>query len=157
MTSVAIAEQTQALNAASLTELRELWEKHYGAPPSKHFSRKLLIRALDYEAQVKVHGGLKASTGKRLMAIAKGDSPQPPGKKVQSVRPSHGTRLLREWHGRTYIVEVTSGGFVWEGEDYSSLSAVARAITGARWNGRRFFGLPRNPREGPAPRKAAAS
>ena len=52
-----------------------------------------------------------------------------------------GTRLLREWNGRTHQVDVTDDGFVWNGETYRSLSAVARAITGARWSGPRFFGL----------------
>lgn len=52
-----------------------------------------------------------------------------------------GTRLVREWNGSTHVVEVTERGFVWNGQAYRSLSAVARAITGARWSGPRFFGL----------------
>lgn len=156
MRSVSIEDQTGALNAASLTDLRERWQKQYGSLPSKHISRKLLIRALAFEAQVKAHGGLKASTRKRLTAIAMGEDPQPAKKKAQAGRPEPGTRLLREWHGKTCIVEVSGSGFVWEGEDYSSLSAVAHAITGAKWNGRRFFGLPGVPRVGTARRKAAA-
>lgn len=156
MRSVSIEEQTGALNTASLTDLRERWQKQYGALPSKHISRKLLIRALAFEAQVKVSGGLKASTRKKLIAIAKGE-PLQPLKKTQAGRPEPGTRLLREWHGKTCIVEVTGSGFVWEGEDYPSLSAVAHAITGAKWNGRRFFGLPGSPRGGVVLRKAAAT
>lgn len=141
MTLVSIDDQIEALNAASLTDLRKRWQKHYAAPPSKHISRKLLIRALAYEAQVKVSGGLKASTGRKLLAIARGESPTTPKKALWTGKPASGTRLLREWHGRTYIVEVTGDGFLLNGGDYASLSAVARAITGAKWNGRRFFGL----------------
>ena len=54
---------------------------------------------------------------------------------------SAGSRLVREWHGRSHTVEVTENGFLYEGDRYRSLSSVARRITGARWSGRRFFGL----------------
>ncbi len=52
-----------------------------------------------------------------------------------------GTRFIREWHGRTYVVEVVQEGFDIDGKTYNSLSALARHITGTRWNGRRFFGV----------------
>jgi hypothetical protein len=141
MTIVSIEDQIRTLSAASLEDLRGRWQKRYGCLPSKHISRKLLIRALAYEAQVKVSGGLKASTKRKLIAIAKGETPGPQKKVFQAGQPVPGSRLLREWHGKTYIVEVTQSSFLWEGEDYASLSAVAMAITGAKWNGRRFFGL----------------
>ena len=56
-------------------------------------------------------------------------------------RPITGTRLLREWQGVEQIVTVTADGFEWQGRPYQSLSAIARAITGTRWNGWVFFGL----------------
>ena len=56
-------------------------------------------------------------------------------------RPITGTRLLREWQGVEQIVTVTADGFEWQGRPYKSLSAIARAITGTRWNGWVFFGL----------------
>ena len=52
-----------------------------------------------------------------------------------------GTRLIREWNGATYEVEVLESGYLWRGETWSSLSAIAKAITGAKWSGPRFFGL----------------
>jgi hypothetical protein len=52
-----------------------------------------------------------------------------------------GTRLVREWNGKTHHVDVVQSGFVWNGGRYGSLSAIAREITGARWSGPRFFGL----------------
>jgi hypothetical protein len=52
-----------------------------------------------------------------------------------------GIRLVREWNGRTYSVDVIEGGFVWDGRVHRSLSVIARMITGARWSGPRFFGL----------------
>lgn len=157
MTRTSLEEQIEGLNAASLAELRERWEKDCGTPPSKHVSRKLLIRTLAYEAQAKVLGGLKTSTRRKLVAIAKGQRPDPPKKLPVAAKPVPGTRLLREWHGKTHIVEVTGSGFVWDGEEYSSLSAAAKAITGAKWNGRRFFGLPGIPRDGSPPLKEEAA
>jgi Protein of unknown function (DUF2924) len=56
-------------------------------------------------------------------------------------RPIIGTRLLREWQGVEQFVIVTKDGFEWQGRPYKSLSAIARAITGTRWNGWTFFGL----------------
>jgi hypothetical protein len=55
--------------------------------------------------------------------------------------PVVGTRLVREWNGRTYEVTVVYGGFEYEGRRYRSLTAIATAITGTHWNGRAFFGL----------------
>ena len=55
--------------------------------------------------------------------------------------PIVGTRLIREWQGVEHVVTVTADGFDWQGRPYKSLSAIARAITGTRWNGWVFFGL----------------
>jgi hypothetical protein len=55
--------------------------------------------------------------------------------------PIAGTRLIREWQGVEHVVTVTADGFDWQGRPYKSLSAIARAITGTRWNGWVFFGL----------------
>ena len=52
-----------------------------------------------------------------------------------------GTILTREWNGQTHRVMVADGGFAWKGKNYDSLSKVAFAITGTKWNGPRFFGL----------------
>jgi len=55
--------------------------------------------------------------------------------------PVVGTRLIREWDGVEHTITVLKQGFEWQGRHYKSLSAIARAITGTRWNGFRFFGL----------------
>ena len=52
-----------------------------------------------------------------------------------------GNRLVRRWRGRTYVVEVTEGGLVYDGERFGSLSVIAGKITGTRWSGPKFFGL----------------
>jgi hypothetical protein len=96
-----------------------------------------LRRALAYELQSQTLGGPKARTIGDLGRIANGSASQASiGTKL---RP--GAKLIREWHGRTWIVEVVEGGFLMAGERYVSLSAIARTITGARWSGPRFFGL----------------
>ncbi|MCL5778702.1 DUF2924 domain-containing protein [Limibaculum sp. FT325] len=72
---------------------------------------------------------------RQLARIAAGeDRPKTPG-----LRP--GGRLIREWNGVTHVVEVTAEGYLWHGTRHRSLSAIARAITGAHWSGPRFFGL----------------
>ena len=68
----------------------------------------------------------------------------------QRCRLSKGSKLFREWHGETHEVLVLDKGFAWRGETYPSLSAIARAITGAHWNGWAFFGLKRPTKEAPA-------
>jgi hypothetical protein len=91
--------------------------------------------------QVRRYGGLKPATCRRLRKIAHGLAV---GHEVNVLAPPKlkpGARLLREWNGSTHVVEVVEGGFTWNGERHSSLSAIARAITGARWSGPRFFGV----------------
>ena len=76
------------------------------------------------------NGALRSGIG-RQSAVDAGPEAQP------------GARLIRDWNGSTHTVDVVEDGFVWNGERYRSLSAIARAITGARWSGPRFFGLDR--------------
>ncbi len=142
----------EVIGSAGLAELRDRWERQFGIAPSKHLSRKLLVRALAYEHQVKAASGLKIGVRRKLKAIAKGEV----SASSAAERPAgllSGGRLVREWHGTTYVVEVTDQGFLWKGETYTSLTAVAFAITGAKWNGRRFFGIAKGPT---AARRSAA-
>ncbi len=141
------------------TDLLEAWTETYGSPPPKGISTRLLNLAIAYEEQVTIHGGLSKSTRRKLTkhsvkncasadsGIVKGvadssrDSDPFPARRSGLPRP--GTRLMREWNGKTHIVDILESGVVYEGQTYRSLSAVARAITGARWSGPRFFGLER--------------
>lgn len=140
---VAVLEQEIAgLGNLARQDLLERWLALYRLPPPKGISRALLIRALAYQLQVKQWGGLESGSARRLRNEPGGSSPasqtapQPSRPRLQP-----GARLLREWNGRTHEVEVVEKGFLWRGKPYRSLSAVARAITGARWSGPRFFGL----------------
>lgn len=136
-----VADRIAAIRDLDREALVARWRSVYGQPPPKGISRRLLERAAAYADQAKAHGGgLKPKTKRMLLRVADGDAPDA---KAAPPKPelAPGSRLLREWNGRTHQVDVTNDGFVWNGESYRSLSAVARAITGARWSGPRFFGL----------------
>ena len=108
------------------------------APP--RLSRALIEKAIAYDLQVKAFGGLPSRTRRALRAAAKTE-----GKSALSNLPSRGTRLIREWHGTMHEIEVLEDGYLWRGARHRSLSAIARAITGTRWSGPRFFGLVARP------------
>jgi hypothetical protein len=107
------------------------------------FNRRYLESRLAYRIQELAYGGLKPETVKRLKEL--GDELEagaaPSRRRRQDGLPIVGTRLIREWQGVEQIVTVTADGFEWQGRPYKSLSAIARAITGTRWNGWSFFGL----------------
>jgi len=126
------AVDVTALSAMSLAELRTEWQRRYGPPP-RHRAAELLRRVLAWSIQADVHGGLDAPTRRMLEKDQAGVQP--------AVTP--GMRLAREWAGKRHEVTVTERGVLYEGATYDSLSAVARHITGRRWNGPRFFGLRR--------------
>jgi hypothetical protein len=77
----------------------------------------------------------------RLLDIARSHFLAAGYRRKQAGALTPGSRLVREWHGRSHTVEVGDNGFLYAGRRYRSLSEVARAITGARWSGPRFFGL----------------
>ncbi|WP_340151745.1 DUF2924 domain-containing protein [uncultured Sneathiella sp.] len=127
----------------SRPELVEAWIKAYGRPPLRGLSTRLLVYACHYNGQVKEYGGLKKSTLRQLGRYV----PASPGTTTTDTRPpvalkpGTGSRLVREWRGKTHMVDIEENGFVYQEKSYRSLSAIARTITGARWSGPRFFGL----------------
>ncbi len=121
-------------------DLTERWRQLYRAAPPKGISRPLLMRAVAYGMQVKHYGGLKPAVRRQLRKVAGGGSARAETN-VKAARIAPGMRLIREWNGSSHVVVAVDGGFVWNGARYGSLSAVARAITGARWSGPRFFAL----------------
>jgi len=122
--------------------LRARWHTVFGRP-SPHLPRHLLFRVLAYRLQADRFGDLDTES-RRLLDGA--GSPEDAGKRaadpsrpIADVRP--GAMLAREWNGRMQRVAVLADGFAWNGKTYPSLSKIAQAITGTRWNGPRFFGL----------------
>lgn len=122
-------------------ELSALWVAQQGSVPPKSLSQPLMRRILAFEIQVKTNGGLDRKTARALKSMGPdtGAKQRPRRKAAPALKP--GARLLREWNGSSHRVDVTNDGFLWRGETYRSLSAIARAITGAHWSGPRFFGL----------------
>lgn len=135
-----LAEQVAAIAAMGPKPLREEWERIHRAPAPPGFGPDLLARALAYAVQEKARGGLPPVVAREirrgvadLAATSLLPDRSPP------LRP--GTRLTREWHGRTHHVHVVERGFEYRDKPYRSLTAIAREITGAGWSGPRFFGL----------------
>ncbi len=134
-----IEREVAILGDLSHPDLAVRWMAVHGVRPPKGMSRRLLLLALAYQLQADANGALDSKISRYLRAVAAGS--------LGAVRPlpalKPGMRLMREGNGRTHVVDVTEDGLVWSGETYPSLSAIARAITGARWSGPRFFGLRR--------------
>jgi hypothetical protein len=128
----------------SYRELGEQWRSLWGTEPPRKASREFLVRAVAYGIQVQAFGGLAAKTLQLLRKANESNGGRP---KPRRSRLSKGSKLFREWHGETHEVLVLEKGFAWRGETYPSLSSIARAITGAHWNGWAFFGLKRSSKE----------
>jgi hypothetical protein len=131
-----------ALPSADIRDLKEQWRSLFGTEPPP-YNRRFLERRIAYRIQELAYGGLKPETLARLEALGE----QIDGGNItlrrirQDQRPIAGTRLLREYQGVEHVVTVTRDGYEYQGCPYQSLSAIARAITGTRWNGWMFFGL----------------
>jgi hypothetical protein len=141
------------LRDLDVQRLRSRWHTAFGRRPPPHLSRHLLFRTLAYRLQTNRLGDLD-SESRRL--LDRSGSPEQAGKsavelswRTVAIRP--GTLLSREWNGRMQRVMVLADGFTWNGKTYRSLSQVAFAITGTRWNGPRFFGLRDRSTRGSAP------
>lgn len=131
MDAAAITEEVRALARLDLEGLREAWRGRYGSPPRLR-SADLLARLLAWRIQADAFGGLDAEA---RGALARKSLP------VAAPNLAPGMRLDREWRGVRETVEIVEGGYRWRGQTYPSLSKVAQAITGVKWNGPRFFGL----------------
>jgi hypothetical protein len=133
-----VEQALRELDKASRGTLVAQWRRHYRSEPPRYASVEFMRQAIAYAIQERELGGLPAAAQRELLAIAKGTQSAGTSSKIK-IKP--GTKLLREWDGNTHEVLVTDKGFVWNGTTYGSLSAVAMAITGAKWSGQRFFGL----------------
>lgn len=130
------------LTHASLPEIRSEWQRwHPGLQMPQSLPRDLLLRSIAWQMQAKEHGTLSSKVLRQLEALAAQLATSGDLDMEREVRLKAGTRLVREWRGRTYRVEVLADVYVMDERRYASLSHVARAITGTRWSGPRFFGL----------------
>jgi len=155
-----IAGQVASLQSLTREELAISWRKAHGSEPPKSMRHDLLVRSEAWHLQTKHFGGLSPATRRALKAamaeVESGMAPQalpsiftgaeadtvsatPARQHRRSVTP--GARLLRDWNGKTHVVDVIENGFVFRAKVYTSLTAIARQITGAHWSGPRFFWL----------------
>jgi hypothetical protein len=143
-----ILTRLAALKAMSVNELKTEWQAMFDAPAPNN-SRTFLESRLAYRIQELTYGGPDKQT-RRLLDLLADEVEGTLTRKSQIADPRNpvvGTKLIREWDGIAHTVTVLKEGFEWGGQRYKSLSAVARAITGSRWNGYRFFGLRERKRE----------
>ncbi len=132
--------QLAALATMSPTALRKEWCRVLKSPAPR-ITPDLLRRGIAYRLQERVHGALTTGAARELDQLAKrlarGDTPLP----ASAIRMKPGSRLLRTWRNRTYVVLVGDSGYIYDNRLFASLSVIAREITGTPWSGPRFFGL----------------
>jgi Protein of unknown function (DUF2924) len=124
-----------------IADLRKRYRELFRTEPPKAFGPDLLRRSIAQRIQEKAYGGLSRSTQRLLDQMIKTYAAKPNGKMVLPRRIKPGSELVRTWKGKSYRVMVMADGFAYDGETFASLSEIASAITGTRWNGPRFFGL----------------
>ena len=132
MTAATVDNLVAEIEQLDLEGLRAFWGQRYGAPP-KLRSVPILRMLLAWRVQSDALGGLDGESRRTLGRKGK--------VRAEGLDLGIGARLTRQWQGRTHEVLVEVGGFHWQGQSYRSLSAVATAIAGSKWNGPRFFGL----------------
>jgi hypothetical protein len=133
----AIEVEIERIRLLDLDALRAEWRKVFKRTPPACLSKDILGRMIAYRLQEQALGALDRQTTKMLDRLARG------GKAATELnrRLKPGTVLLREYQGERHEVTVTPDGYIWRGATFTSLSAIAAAITGTSWNGRRFFGV----------------
>lgn len=133
----AIEAEIERIRSLDLDALRAEWRKAFKRAAPSCLTKDILGRMIAYRQQEQAFGGLDRQTAKMLDRLARG------GKAATELnrRLKPGTVLLREYQGERHEVTVTPDGYIWRGTTFTSLSAIAGAITGTSWNGRRFFGV----------------
>jgi hypothetical protein len=144
-------EQLTGLMAMSSAQLRGEWQRVYREPASLALSPDLLMRGLAYRLQERAHGGLASGVRRDIARLVRQLERTGEVSTEREVVLKTGTRLVRDWRGRTHHVLVLDDGFLFEDRRYGSLSRIASEITGANWSGPRFFGLKRRPKAFAAP------
>src|ERR1700687_320764 len=145
-TKTSLEDEIAHLRGLDLGGLRARWQSVFQRPAPAHLTRHLLFTVIAYQLQVDRFGDLDHETKQVLdRTVAKEAGPAMSVRLAsfdqKRIELAPGTVLVREWDRRSQRVMVMADGFAWNGQTYDSLSKVALAITGTKWNGPRFFGL----------------
>src|ERR1700737_3829152 len=145
-TDTSVEDEIVHLRGLDLKGLRARWQSVLQRPAPGHLPRHLLFAIIAYRIQADRLGDLDHETRQLLDHTGAKESGTATSARLvgfDQKRPelTPGTVLVREWDRQAQRVMVMSDGFAWNGRTYDSLTKVAFAITGTKWNGPRFFGL----------------
>ncbi len=132
----AIEAEVDRVRSLGIDALRRRWRMTFGAMPPPGLTKDVMSRMIAYRIQEEAFGGLDRETVRLLDRLARGEKPNELNRRLKP-----GTVLVREYRGERHTVTVVPDGFRWQDKTWSSLSTIAKAITGTAWNGPRFFGL----------------
>jgi hypothetical protein len=132
----AIEAEVNHIRSLGIDALRKRWRLMFEKTPPAGLTKDIMARMIAYRIQEEAFGGPDRETIKLLDRLARGEKPNELNRRLKA-----GTVLVREYQGERHTVTVVPDGFVWQDTTYSSLSTIARAVTGTAWNGPRFFGL----------------
>jgi hypothetical protein len=149
-----VAFELAKLRQLSVAALRDRYAEVFGEP-TRNRHKEHLVRRIIWRMQANAEGDLSERARRRAMEIANDADLRVTPPPALAISPDEGgagsrgdadsiglnTQLVRNYHGRKIVVTVNENGFEYEGDQYRSLSAVAKAVTGTHWNGRLFFGL----------------
>jgi len=136
-----LSEQIATLPSLNKAQLLAIWAEHFSKDPPSGLRKELMVPILAYRMQEREFGGLSHGARRRLREVATSLNTEKPSQERADSAPQTGTRLLRMWRGEVHEVIATGNGYLYRGQTYSSLSRIARDITGTRWSGPLFFGV----------------
>jgi Protein of unknown function (DUF2924) len=145
-TQASVEDEITHLRGLDLGGLRSRWQSVFQRPAPVHLARNLLFAVIAYRVQADRYGDLDHATRQVLDRSVTKETGRVTSARLASFdqkrsKLTPGTVLVREWDRQSQRVMVMADGFAWNGQTYDSLSKVAFAITGTKWNGPRFFGL----------------
>ena len=136
-----LSARIEILPTLNRAQLVIIWAKNFSKEPPPTLRKELMVPLLAYRMQERELGGLSHTARRRLREIAASLKADGPSQERSDSSPQTGARLIRLWKGETHEVIATGSGYEYRGQTYSSLSKIAREITGTRWSGPLFFGV----------------